>query len=766
MLSAQPSTPPSPPQLVPVVSLAEPVADETPAAVVAASELEGLNEKLPRVSVGIRIKLIALMVSTSFLIVSVLTSYFTARQVASLRTELRERAAAYGRLASLQLRSSVAFKDRETAREVLGAIAKDSLIKGVALYRDDGTHLDTEGTISELGLSARLGFGEARTFALPGRILLTIPVHSLEGPRGNLLMELSTAPVNAARAQEIRTALSIGLGALLLGILLAWGIARSIARRVENIALAASEVAKGDLERTLVLDGPRDEIGILAHAFDAMVRQLRELIGHIQRSAREENVRLEHLVGERTVELDRKNSDLQLVLDNVEQGFVTIDRAAKVVGEKSRIVANWLGQVSVGDLLWAALDRASPGCGARFEAGWSQLVDGFMPASVCLAQMPHELTIDGRHLRFEYKRLEPQEEFEKVLVVISDATAEAERDRTEQQERDLLSLSSRLLHDRVGFLEFAAETNELLDRITRNTSDLGLRKRDLHTLKGNSALFGLATLSRLCHDLESDLESGAERLDCSSIVEQWQSVHEKTYQLLGEHPVTDLAVGEGDYEALLAAVRARRDYSSLERLLGAWRLEPLRVRLERAAEQLTAVAERAGKGTPIIAVEAASVYLAREELSEFWTVFSHVVRNGVSHGLADLDQRALRSGTPKNDFELRAGVQDGLLFVELQDSGPGIDWDAIRSRAESLGLPASTEQDLLGALFAEGVSTEGSVSELSGRGVGLGAVRDTCTRQHGKIDVATVKGAGTKFRFSWPAAQFKSLIELDTRRPA
>lgn len=748
-----------------VTALAESAKEEPAPSLDARPELAGLHEKLPQVSVGIRIKLIALMVGTSFLIVSVLTSYFTARQVVSLRSDLRERAAAYGRLASLQLRSSVAFKDRETAREVLGAIAKDSWVKGVALFREDGTRLDSEGTLSDLALSARLGFGEPRSFALPGRILLTMPVRSLEGPRGNLLMELTTAPVNAARAQAIRTALMMGAGALLVGILLAWGIARSIAHRVENIAHAAAEVAKGDLERSLFLEGPRDEIGILALAFDAMVRQLRELIGHIQRSAREENVRLEHLVGERTAELDRKNTDLQLVLDNVEQGFVTIDRAARVVGEKSRIIANWLGQVSVGDLLWACLERANPGCGARFEAAWAQLVDGFMPASVCLAQMPRELTIGGKHLRFEYKRLEPQEQFEKVLVVISDATAEAERDRTERQERDLLSLSSRLLNDRVGFLEFAAETNELLDRVTRNTSDLALRKRDLHTLKGNSALFGLATLSGLCHDLESELEAGTDPLDCSPLLEQWQSVHEKTYQLLGEHPVTDLSVGERDYEALLAAVRARRDYSSLERLLAAWRLEPLRVRLERAAEQLSAVAERAGKGTPVIAVEAASIYLAREELSEFWSVFSHVVRNGVSHGLGALEERAPLRGAHKNDFELRAGVQDGLLFVELSDSGPGIDWDAIRSRAELLGLPASTQQDLVGALFADGVSTQGQVSELAGRGVGLGAVRDTCLRQHGTIDVATVKGAGTKFRFSWPTAQFKTLIELDPGRP-
>jgi two-component system chemotaxis sensor kinase CheA len=341
-------------------------------------------------------------------------------------------------------------------------------------------------------------------------------------------------------------------------------------------------------------------------------------------------------------------------------------------------------------------------------------------------------------------------------------TAVFERDRTEQQERDLLNLSSRLLNDRAGFLDFATETNALLARIADTHADGLTLKRDLHTMKGNSAIFGLSSLATLCHGLESELEAGveADALDRSSLLAQWESVCSKTRQLLGERATTALEIDEREYSAVLSAVRAGCDSASLERMLTAWRLEPLRVRLERAAEQLAAVAARAGKGSPTIAVDAASVYLARDELSEFWSVFAHVVRNGVTHGLDRVGER--RAGqTPANDFELRAGVLDGALFVELEDRGPGIDWDTIRLRAQQRGLPASTHTDLLDAMFADGVSAESELTEFSGRGVGLSAVRDACLRQHGKIDVATSKGRGTKFRFSWPTSQFKSLIQFD-----
>ena len=195
-------------------------------------------------------------------------------------------------------------------------------------------------------------------------------------------------------------------------------------------------------------------------------------------------------------------------------------------------------------------------------------------------------------------------------------------------------------------------------------------------------------------------------------------------------------------------------------MLEAWSLEPLRVRLDRAAEQLCALAERTGKGAPKVLVQAGRLYLAREELSDFWNVFAHVVRNGVTHGLLPPEDRTSHDPS-HSDFELRAGVHDGSLFVEFEDSGPGIDWDAIRLRAERQGLATKTRAELVSALFADGVSAQSEVTEFSGRGVGLSAVRDACQRQRGKVEVTTERGVGTKFRFSWPSGQFKTLIQLD-----
>ncbi len=721
--------------------------------------------ELPAVKLGIRVKLVALMVATTSLIVVALVSYFPARQVAELRAGLRERAEVYARLASQQLRSSVAFDDRETAREVLNAVAKDSLIDGIAVYGQTGALLHAEGALSAQAEQARRGFGSARAFALPGRVLATAPVVSLEGPRGSVVLELSTRSASLARDRLIRVALTAGFAAVVLGTLLAWLIARSLAERVERVADAAIAVSRGDLKQTLQLSGPHDEIGVLAHGFDAMVTQLRNLIRHIQATASEEKARLGRMVRERTVELARKNHDLQLVLDNVDQGFITIDRKARVVGEHSRVIEAWLGPLEPGAMLWEYLERYKPGVEAHFAAAWGQVLDAILPQELTIEQMPQRIEVASRVLRISYKPIGAGEDFDKLLVILSDVTAVVAREQTEQDERDLLNVTSRVLHDRAGFLEFIAETEGLLQRVCGNRSDATLLKRDLHTLKGNSAIYGLAGLSSLCHRLESSLDSlSPDELDFSALSSNWARTYQKLKPVLGQGERAGIEVSEDDYLSLMAAVRRGADARSMVRMLEAWRLEPLRARLARVAEQLAATSARLGKGEVTVAIECPRVFLAREELAEFWLVFSHVVRNAAVHGLQSLEERLARGKSAIGRFSLRAGIDGAQLFVELEDAGPGVDWERVREQARLRGLPCETRADLERALFSDGLSTTDGVDEMAGRGVGLSAVMQACTRQRGSVEVSSARERGTCFRFSWPLLEFPSLTVLATEK--
>jgi two-component system chemotaxis sensor kinase CheA len=384
-----------------------------------------------------------------------------------------------------------------------------------------------------------------------------------------------------------------------------------------------------------------------------------------------------------------------------------------------------------------------------------------MPLEVTLEQLPRRLTVDGRHLSMEYRPL-GGDDFERLLVVITDVTAIVAREASEQETRDLVNLTLRLLSDRAGFLEFVAESRRLIQRIAATDVDPTSLRRDVHTLKGNTALYGVSSVSAACHELESALQQDdAATVERDHVVKSWERCMSTVDRLLGGRVTSKIEIDQDQYTALLTAVEKNAPRREIESALKAWRLEPLRERLGRAAEQLTGIATRLGEASVAIQVTSPDIYVQREELSEFWAAFAHVLRNAAVHGMRAPNERSAQAELA--DFGLRAGIEENELFVELSDRGPGIDWDGIRARATAQGMPHETQADLEEALFADGVSTRAEVSELAGRGVGLSAVRAACRQRAGRVRVTSRRGAGTSFRFSWPVAQFDSLIQLEAR---
>src|SRR5215213_10632968 len=108
------------------------------------------------------------------------------------------------------------------------------------------------------------------------------------------------------------------------------------------------------------------------------------------------NRTLEHKVEERTQELAVKNRDMQLVLDNVDQGFITLSPDGTMVGERSRVVDQWFGSPHGALPLWDYIGQTSRKFAMALRLGWRQLQDGFLPLEVCVTQLPERLTFGSQ----------------------------------------------------------------------------------------------------------------------------------------------------------------------------------------------------------------------------------------------------------------------------------------------------------------------------------------------------------------------------------
>lgn len=754
---AAPSVRPAPPLIV-----HEPRPSQGSPAPVAAAPVRSSNrpalareaKKSGRRGLSIFQKLLILIVSLVLGVVALLGSYLLSNQVAEMRASLEARAATYGRLVSKQVESAVAFDDRETAREVFESVAQDADVESLTLFTSKGAVLRAWGSISADSEAQAKDVKERKLVAHSDRIAVLAPVVSLEGPRGTLVVELSTRSLaESSRKAQQRAALAFVIAAV-LGALGAFVIARSLGRRLKVIAAAADAVAAGDLNQAPVDDrGRRDEIGVTVTAFNAMLTQIRDLVAHIQKSAREEKVRLERLVAERTGELDARNADMRRVLDNVGQGFLTLNLAGEMSRERSRVLDTWFGKAPASGSFIEYIGNSDVEAARWFAAGWSAVVDDLLPIEVTLDQLPKRIALSGKHFELEYRPiLAGDGKLERVLLVLSDVTAVLERERAEAGEREATRLFTRLAADRAGFLEFFSEAEALVESI-RSARSAAELVRPLHTLKGNSGIFGIDSVARACHELENQLQEvgalGAH--DLAPLFERWNEIAAKVRSLVGGGG-GKLEVSDEDYQLLVNAIERRTAHGDLEDMLHAWKLESGEARLARVAEQARGLAERLGKGPVQIDVEANRVRFVPEKWTEFWSAAVHVVRNAIDHGLETPDERS-RAGKPASGkLGLRTRLDAGELVVEFSDDGRGIDWTRVEAKARAHNLPAGSHAELVDALFADGLSTRDQAGEFSGRGVGLSVVREACQKLGGRVVVESRPGQGSVFRFVWPAA--------------
>ncbi len=721
---------------------------------VAAPDLAASSSRRWGLSIGHKLGL--LICGLQLAIVGCLAWYFENQQIDSLRNELESKADTYAQLVAAQVRSAVAFEDRETAREVFDAVSSDPDLLAAVLFDQSGRSLHIWGTPGSMAQRANGGVDARKVFELSDRFLAVAPVLSLEGPRGTLTLEFTKAQLVQSRAELTRAAALAGGIALLFGSGIALLIARSFARRLRAISVVAEKIAGGDLSQEAVCDLARDEVGSLARSFAAMLEQIKRLFSQIQQRAAEEQTRLEQLVRERTSALEERNMDMRRVMDNVDQGFLTIDRQGNMSIERSAIIERWLGPPPPSALLWNYVDQAAPGLSDRFAMSWEQVLDDCLPMNLALDQMPQRFSAAGRHFSIGYKPiLGPDGHLERAVVVLSDITPVVERERVEAEQREALRLFSRVSEDRAGVLEFFAEAQRLVEQITQATpDDPRTTKRLLHTLKGNAAMFGLERLSSLCHAIEDVMEdSNANIADAERrrLLHGWTEMYDQLSPLTGDSTSGGLSIGDDDYRQLLLTIESGCNQATLRSLVEGWRLESTEVRLKRAARQAMALAERLGKPPLEVRIESNELRLDPKIWREVWAEFPHLIRNAIDHGFERLDARA--SGLPTvATLCLRTFMDASKFVIEVEDSGRGVNWGRVRELAQARGLPTATQADLERALFIDGLSTKERVDETSGRGVGMAAIAAAVQARGGRIEVHSKAPHGTRVRLSWPSS--------------
>jgi HPt (histidine-containing phosphotransfer) domain-containing protein/two-component sensor histidine kinase len=474
---------------------------------------------------------------------------------------------------------------------------------------------------------------------------------------------------------------------------------------------------------------------------------------------------LEKKVEERTRELDERNRGMRMVLDNVAQGFITTGIDGVMAAERSAVVDRWFGVAPPGLTLSELLREQSPHYATWFELGLEQLRDGLLPTELVLEQMPLRFTAGERTFEVNHTPIGASEQVERLLVIISDVTERLAHERAEREQRELVALFQRISIDRGGVEEFLLEAGNLVASL-REATDPVVQSRLVHTLKGNCAIYGLTSYAELAHRVESEMvESGAGLTaeQRHSLVELWREAMGRVAALLGGARSELVEIERGELDAAIARAGAGggRDLAAV---LSSWTREPVARRFERLARQADALCRRLGRPPLDVKIHSDGVRLDSAGWSSFWAAMVHVIRNAVDHGIEDPDTRVAAGKSEAGALELYARSNDGQLVIGVRDDGRGIDWERVRTRARQLEIPYASESDLVEALFADGLTTRDQAGDLSGRGVGLSALRQIVHELGGAIAVTSRTGGGTLFELTFEERRATATAGVWARR--
>ncbi len=460
------------------------------------------------------------------------------------------------------------------------------------------------------------------------------------------------------------------------------------------------------------------------------------------------------------------------LLDNSGQGFLAIDYSLRVDPIYSRACEDLLGVVPAGQLIDQLLFPEDQGARQLMRDCVYEVFGekDACTASICLSLLPAEIRLGAKTLHVQYIRIETG-----IMLVLSDMTeAKNLADQVERESRRLEMIVAAVTDGSDFFATIAEFRAFVLEGsvawLQRPCVDL---YRTIHTFKGTLNQFGFYQLPRELHTTEAMLQPLiAEDLqtqvsaDVAAMVFEvpWQALLEEDLlavtQILGhdfierQGIVSLLPQKAREFEQLaVRLLQMPTQYSpddlALLQQLAALRSVSLHKELAQYDRLLQRIAGRLEKEIAPLCIEGDEVGVNPEVYGAFLRSLVHVFRNAVDHGIEDPIIRLESGKTSDGQIRCRITRTAAQLLIQISDDGAGINIDALRAKAEQR-VAAATVWSVADLVFYDGLSSREEVSELSGRGIGMAAVRAEVWRLNGTVEIETTPLQGTSFCFCFP----------------
>lgn len=513
---------------------------------------------------------------------------------------------------------------------------------------------------------------------------------------------------------------------LLLSLALTFGISFVIIKPLRKLENVCEEIAHGNFTVRSDITG-KDEFGTLAHSFNFMLD-----------------------------EIEDKTESMSTLLSSLPFGLFYFDSSGRISSERSKatdsIFKNFSQYQTVEDFY------KDNGCLTKdVQDILSALFEKLLPFKSAVFLLPNVIIQNSQEnsqiIKLSYRpKLDSKGKLEKIILLAEDVTEKENAKLESQTQAERVERLSRISIDIGGYKEFLVSIRDLF-RSLKAPATANDFARDLHSLKGLLGIYAYSTVANMVHELENDL---TKLNDLEKIMKEFEDQTKD---------VVDILAIEEDNSMKYFDKRKIKDLSQLiskennPRLKAA--IESLdRFSIEKAFAKYTGHTKALVKkleDKKVLLEFAPSDEISFSEVQRLDTIFIHVLNNSIDHGIESVTERYLKNKPPIGKIEISfRRLPDNSLNFKISDDGKGINGQALFEKAIEKGIISESESasfledDKLKLIFKSGLSSKKNSSVLSGRGVGMDAVKTNLDVMGGTIQLSSRLDVGTTFELKIP----------------
>lgn len=584
---------------------------------------------------------------------------------------------------------------------------------------------------------------------------------------------------------------SIAFGLIILGAFLILGVffSHKVTRPIQSLVSATEFVSKGDFSHKVTVN-TSDELKILGDSFNLMSSEIESLLDQkmemikelqvLNEKLEDYNKNLEQKVEERTKELLEAKSFIQAMVDSLDQGLLVFNSEGKCLDIYTKACENIFGStpsdkmladyLELGESEIQALDKLLP---ILFEEKipFDSAV-GLAPSEKVYGSMDNVENSEFKFIDLDYHPMRNEEgKLSYVVAVATDKTQEVQGQKAFEKEKAKVQMILKIVQNQKPFINFMKTIEQIFEKIKEEiqaeSPSVDNFMFHFHTLNGGLGTYQIFDIQKFIRSIEDQLgefKRGEKEITqlkrfAASAFEDltviWDGfVRENSF--LWESGQGEVSLYPDDIEFLEQMIsdsnNLKKDLSQfLSELKDKERVDILLTGHFDLVEQIS---EKLGKPMRPCHVIGGRTRIDLERFGDFISSLVHVFRNSVDHGIEDSETRRERQKPAEGKITIKSQIQGDHWHFTVEDDGGGINTEKVREKAREIMPDEDVDQfsdeqvDFL--IFHESFSTRDEVSEFSGRGVGMSAVKQEVESLGGEIEIKNERGRGAQFNFTIP----------------